>query len=339
MKIFFLTQFYFDLHKPILAELERQGHEVFLVQDVILPRDPYFRQISPVKRFLWKVRWNLCQTLPNYWRKKIETDDAYNEKYDLLLCIDGTSFHPFLLQHLKGNNPQIKASLYLWDTNKYYDFFKYNKCFDKVQTFDLDDAIEEGVNLLPSYWCPSKVQNSKYKLLMVGSDHDDRIDIVTKIYNQLQDTGLSAYIRIIINEPKRTDGLCIFSKRREKNYMRRLSEFETKKKLPFTSVQSVPIEEIVYLIDSSDCILDTDKPIQTGVTQRVIWALARGKKVISTNYNLKRMPFYNDRQIRFIDRDNPIIDVNFINNNDTFVICNEIANLRIDKWIHLLIDI
>lgn len=71
------------------------------------------------------------------------------------------------------------------------------------------------------------------------------------------------------------------------------------------------VEETERIISESSCILDTDRESQTGTTPRVIWALASGKKILSTNKNLIKMPFYNEKQIHIIDRNTPIVDIDF----------------------------
>jgi len=87
---------------------------------------------------------------------------------------------------------------------------------------------------------------------------------------------------------------------------------------------------------NSTCILDTDRPTQTGTTPRVIWALALGKKIVSTNTNLLRLPFYDDKQIKIIDRSNPIIDIDFINEPFEKKNADYLIELRIDNWVKQL---
>ena len=84
----------------------------------------------------------------------------------------------------------------------------------------------------------------------------------------------------------------------------------------------------------SDVILDTDRATQTGTTPRVIWALALGKRVVSTNSHLKEMPFYDEKCISIIDRDYPKLDVGFISGEKNEAVRNTyIESLRIDIWL------
>ena len=340
MKIFFLVPYYFDLHKPILNELNRQGHEVFVEQDIQLPLDPNRKSEWRVVRFLKRVIRRVTKLEIRYWDRKIKSVSQYNDHFDLFLCINGCSFHPFLLDNLKKKNPCIKSVLYLWDTNKYYDYFRYNKYYNRVVTFDLDDAESEPyVELMHSYWIPSECKDVKYCIFSVGSDHDDRIEIYSKIYSQLKGLHYSSFIKLVIQKPQYLPFVIRIMRIGRYNYKKELSVYEKKKELPFVTEKKFSIESIINYIDESVCILDTDMPIQTGVTQRVIWALARGKKVISTNSNLKRLTFYNGDQIKIIDRKNPIIDIDFINSKEIFPVCEEIQNLRIDKWVYNLIHL
>lgn len=340
MKIFFLTQYCVELYKPVYEELKNQGHEVFLVKDISLPFDYNHRRIGFVKRIILKLIRFLWQTEKGYWKQKIqETPESYNKYYDLFFCIDGTSFHPYLLHHLKKYNPQIKASLYLWDSNKFYNYFRYNYLYDRVMTFDMDDAENnEGVELLPSFWFETPKRSEKYSLSIVGSDHDDRLSIVDKVYKQLVDAKLESSLRIVIFPPKELPDIRRFLQYYKKAYQKKCEVFERKKTLPYTTTEPQPMAEVIRIIDESECVLDTDMPIQVGATERVIWALARGKKIVSTNTNLKKMPFYNPEQIRFIDRNNPILDIDFITEKKVFPVSEYLESLRIDKWVHTMID-
>lgn len=59
---------------------------------------------------------------------------------------------------------------------------------------------------------------------------------------------------------------------------------------------------------------------------------SKRKKIISTNRNFLNAPFYNSEQIRIIDRDNPILDIDFIKNDKQFDMHPYFEMLRIDNW-------
>lgn len=101
----------------------------------------------------------------------------------------------------------------------------------------------------------------------------------------------------------------------------------------------IPIEQVNDIIRQSRCILDTDRASQSGTTPRVIWALALGKKVITTNRNIVRMPFFSMDAIQVIDRNHPRLDWNFVDRelDTTLLIRDQLDQLRIDNWIRRLI--
>ena len=338
MKIFFLTSHYYDLYKPSFKELKNRGHQVFLKEDKQLPADFNYRNVNwLVKLFCWFYRFG-DSYLIRYWKRQIRDNRAYGDAYDIFLCINGVSFHPYLLNHLKKNNPNIRSSLYVWDTSRLYDYFRYKNYFDKVFSFDYEDASRyKDVHFLSSYWTESSKKATEYQLSIVGSDHDDRLNIVSQVYKQMKDNDLSAFFKIVLKRPVQPDTW--YRKiLHNHEYKKALCDWKAKKELPYTTEKIFSVDEVIDIIDRSECILDTEMPIQTGASQRVIWALARGKKVISTNKNLELMPFYNNKQIMFIDRKKPTIDIGFIKNSITSENNPELLKLRIDNWVKILIS-
>ena len=323
MKIFFLTPFYYDLHVPILNELKRQGHDVFCVEDKLQRFDYSLNEINPLVKASFKLISYFVNIKRKLWQKQIAEHSEYQAQYDLFLCINGVSFHPLLLDYLRKKNPLIRSVLYLWDTLNYYDYLQYRSCFDKIMTFDWADAMKDSsIDLLPSYWLPTPSLPIKYDLSMIGSDHDGRFNFISNIYKQAEKAGLSSFIKVVIQKPVNSPND---------------PEYNKKLLAPFATSQSFPFDQVLTIIDESRCILDTDRPTQTGATQRVIWALARGKKIISTNINLKNMPYYRKEQIVFIDRENPVLNIDFIKKESTFDIDDNLIQLRIDKWVKTLI--
>lgn len=142
---------------------------------------------------------------------------------------------------------------------------------------------------------------------MIGSNHDNRLKIAKIIASQLRAHGMNYCFKRLDKSLKEND-------------------IVIHKPLSTDSVQKVMMQ--------SDCILDTDRESQSGTTPRLIWALAMGKKVITTNQNIKQMPFYNAELIHIIDRNNPVVDMDFIESQPDFSRCQKlIQTLRIDAWV------
>ena len=191
------------------------------------------------------------------------------------------------------------------------------------------------------FWIPSskkiKGKKFKYKLSLIGTNHDDRLEIVKKVIPQMEDNHLNYFFRIFVPlvTPSIKDKLKYFMAKIFCN-KKFVEDYEIStgiKSYPFVMRHPMTIEEVNEIIEDSETILDTDRESQRGVTPRAIWALAQGKKVISTNqYIGKEIDSDISEHVSLITRENPIIDVDFINKNIT----NDIPNLeylRIDKWV------
>ncbi|WP_418983753.1 hypothetical protein [Alistipes sp.] len=317
--ILFLSPSYMGLNRPIYEELLRQGHTVTAIEDCDLPFDYKHRWRGWHDRLLsaWKCRAKRCYQ--RYWEQQFLHNAALNSHFDLLLCINGVSFHPCLLRHLKRINSSLKSVLYLWDNSSFYDYYHNARWFDRTLTYDLEDSQRYHADLLPFYWMPVICQTNviKYDMSIVGSNHDNRLAICRKVKEQIVNlTGLREpppviYFHIV-------DSL--------------LPEDD------IISHRKMTLEEVQRITALSRCILDTDRETQTGTTPRLVWALAMGKKVVTTNQNIARMPFYNSRQIQIIDRKNPVIDLRFILEDCLYPLDQSLLRLRIDNWVKNLIE-
>lgn len=341
MKIFLLCPYYLNLYIPIVEEFERNGHKVYVCEDVLLPHDTYFKNTHVRLRRLKRIFLRMTFFYERYWRKKMsENKTAFQDKYDIFLCINGISFDPYLLRILKANNPTLRTFLYLWDTNRFYDYFRNRKYFQHVFSFDYEDAKTEGVDYLPNYWIttPDSQLPIKYALSMIGSNHDGRIGIVSNIANQLKEMGMPYYMKVFVGEAREltANEKVDYDIAIKNNNQEMIEMYEAKMGIThqeYTTTEMLSVSEVNRILLQSNCILDTDRSSQTGLTPRLIWALALGKKVITTNMNIKKMPFYNSKQIMLIDRKHPIVDKQFLSERQLFPTHPFLITLRIDNWV------
>ncbi|MFH4210110.1 lipopolysaccharide biosynthesis protein, partial [Acinetobacter baumannii] len=68
------------------------------------------------------------------------------------------------------------------------------------------------------------------------------------------------------------------------------------------------MDEIIKLYAKSNVILDISHPGQSGLTMRTFEAIGAGKKLITTNLNIKEYPFYNSDNIFIISRDKLVLE-------------------------------
>ena len=349
MKILLLAPNYLNLYLPILQQLSERGDTCFVICDENLICDPYFENksfLGMIKNHYHRFQWKRNRKYESYWQYKIESTPELSRQYDILFVINGCLFHPYLLNHLKTINPLIRSYLYVWDSSRYYQYFRFYKSFDKVYTFDLKDSKKFKVEFLPFYWVQMStpiIDEKKYFMSIVGSNHDGRLALVSTIANQLKHIGKCNNYFCLFSERRdlRPEELASYEKwSRDGTHPQELHDFNIilgKEMSEFITYQSIPIEDTIRIMAESEVVLDTDRETQSGTTPRVIWALALGKKIVSTNKNLKMMPFYDSNRISIIDRFNPVLDRDFLLKpiND-LVIPDYVQQLRIDRWVNFI---
>lgn len=338
MRILFLAPKYQDLYKPILEELKKR-HEVYYLEDKELPTDCYLVAGNPLKKTVFSIYNKVAKAYERYWNSLFEETPALNEPFDVFFCIQGLSVCRALTHRLRAINPNIRCSLYIWDTLRYYDYGRNVPLFDKCYSFDYQDAENnKNINFLPFYWVGYEGQSQEimYDLSIIGNDHDGRFEIVNQLLPEIERLGLKHFIKIKpcdeyniippIGRLIRTLFRRAEKKKMQQNYRKCLAS-------PLCLKQNMSVAEVEEVIRQSKCIIDTDRESQTGTTPRVIWALAQGKGVLTTNKNIVKMPFYSESVFSIFDRENPTLDVQFIKNYEPKPVSDYIAGLRIDKWV------
>lgn len=340
MRILLVSETYLDLYVPILQEFKKQGHEVVFIPGDTLPSDTHRVEMNPINRCYKRIYNYIFDVYTNYWKAKFNEIPELNQKFDYYIDIQGVTFCPYLLNRLKSMNPHIKSTLYIWDSSMIYDYFRNAKYFDKVLSFDFDDSKKyDYTEFLPIYWTPVNSDSGiNCDLSIVGTDHDDRLRIVENIAKQAKAVGLKVDFRIYVKKPAFSKNPLIvvwrkFSPKWKKIYNDYYKNIESE----YVISEKISVEEVQQIMLSSRCVIDTDIEKQTGVTPRLLWALAIGKKVITTNKDIVKMPFYNSAQIKIVDRNNPMLDVDFVKEEKHFVPQQSIERLRIDRWINYLL--
>lgn len=336
-----------DLYKPIKKTLEEQGHHVVFIEDETPTFYPYFR-----KTFIKKVVYQLVHVFHNidkkyicFWDSIFKKRNILNQQFDLLLCINGTSLHPYFFSYISKSSPNIKKVLYLWDTNKHYRFDVFLHFFDRVYTFDRDDAERMNAFYLPFYYDPSFTNNKpiKYDAFCIGTLHDNRLGILDKIAHQMDEMNLKYFFRVVYRPIERSVKnlvlyyiRCVF----DSKYIRTENEYKLglkHNKLLTTDVFS--LHEYNDILDQSRVIIDTDRPSQIGLTPRIIWAMAAGKIIITTNENVLSDPYCRKSGIWLIDRNNPVITKEMFLLDEEGVCCSPLFDkLSINNWVNYIIS-
>jgi len=292
--LFFSVQT-FNFEKEIKNKLEEFGAKV-----------EYFDE-RPSNSSLVK---GIIRIKPSFYQKRI--DNYYkgilfktkDEIYHYLLVNKGEVVPEFFLKEFKEYHPECQCIFYTWDSfiNCSHPI-KILKYFDKKITFDPDDALKFGLNFRPLFYLDAYKNLNiktdvkfKYDLLFIGTAHSDRYLVSNKIRNWCALNNLELYCYYFIHGRL----VYFYKKIFDKSF-----QIFNYKKLAFKSLKT---EELIELYKFSNVILDIHHPGQKGLTMRTFEAIGARKKIITTNSEVKKYPFYNSNNIYVIDRNNISLD-------------------------------
>ncbi|HSD07332.1 hypothetical protein [Flavobacterium sp.] len=297
-RILFFSVQTFNLEKEIQKKLEELGAEVHYF-DERPSNNNFVKGIIRIKRSFYQHRIDI------YYRQILA--ETKNQNYDYLFVNRGEVVPEFFLVAFRKDHPKCEFIFYTWDSFTNHDhpttIIKY---FDKKFTFDPDDAVKFGLSFRPLFFLDSykKIQNTsvrkfKYDLLFLGTAHSDRYQISNLIVNWCNQNRLSSYCYYFIH------GRLVYFYKKIFDKSFQLFDY---KKLSFESLTTV---QILGLYKESKVILDINHPGQKGLTMRTFEAIGSGKKMITTNTEIKKYLFYNPNNVYIIDRNNVVLDKNF----------------------------
>lgn len=340
MEILLLAPTYLDLYLPIKTELEKQGNNVLFIEDVTPKFYPYYRK-GLLKNLVYKTLHclrNLDRLYKEFWDSKIDDHSLLFHRFDCFICINGTSLHPYFFEILTENNPGIIKKLYLWDTNKYYDFERFIPFFDECYTFDLDDSQKMHIGYLPFYYIDNKDDTEEiYDAFCIGTLHDNRLAILKDIATQLDEMSCSYFFKVVYSPVSLNykNKILYYISSLFDNKTNRL-EMKYKMGLLGDSLLTTRVFSLLEynkIMKQSRVVIDTDRETQKGLTPRLVWAIALGKSIVTTNQNLLKDPYCPKNGVWIIDRDNPVIVKDMMKPNNLDV-DNKVKELEISKWVN-----
>lgn len=112
------------------------------------------------------------------------------------------------------------------------------------------------------------------------------------------------------------------------------------RKIPASEFQFIPMKknELLELYKKSRIIVDVQHPKQTGLTLRTMEALGAKRKLITTNSDVEFYDFYNPTNILIVDRNNPVINTEFLNSEYSELPDEIYEKYSINSWIEKLLS-
>ncbi|MEO8253415.1 MAG: hypothetical protein ABI554_03430 [Flavobacterium sp.] len=313
----------FNYEKAIAEELQNNGALVDYYDE--RPSNSIFSKgIIRLKKSLLNKKIN------EYYERILR--DIQDKEYDFLFVIKGEVVPVFFLEKFKLLNPNCYCIFYTWDSFKNYQNPKVIlPFFDKSFTFDSDDAKEYNLFFRPLFYLNAyeevrkeKHVPTKYDLLFLGTAHSDRYIISNTLSNWCLDNNLTSFAYYYMQGKL----VFLFKKLFDKSFQ----GFDKTK----ISFKSLTLVDIVELYKKSNVILDIHHPEQKGLTMRTFETLGAGKKIISTNNEIKKYSFYNEKNIFLIDRNKPKINKDFFETKYEELSSEYLEAMAIKGWLTTL---
>lgn len=294
-KILFIAPNFFGYEREIKNRLESLGAQVDFYDD--RPSN------SAWSKFAIRM---IPQTQQGNIRKYFSILlEKYSNDYDFVFIIKMECMPIDILLELRKRNPEAKFIYYSYDSVKNNNNFKRAiGLFDSAFTFDDDDArAMKGIKLRPLFFLNEYrnlfTDNILYDISFIGTAHSDRYLLLKKIKSILPRENFRSFFFLYV--PSKY----IF-------WLKKIfvPVFWKSKKADF-SFLPMSKKEVLSAISQSRSILDFQHPGQTGLTMRTIEILGARKKLITTNKNVKKYDFYRQENIKVIDRENPVIEIDF----------------------------
>lgn len=326
-KILFLAPSFFGYEADIAKELRAMGAEVL-----------YFNE-RPDNSFLTKtfVRLNLKKLIQRNIDRHYGRilDHEFIKDIDYLFIVSPEAIAPKHLSRIRALNPCLKIITYYWDSikNKKNTNFLIDQS-DRIYSFDKGDCSDfEPVRFLPLFYTADyqAVQTQAddtsffYEIFFVGTAHSDRYKLVSKVTSAMG----SKRAFLFFYSPSKV--LFLLKKLFDKNT----------RLMPVSNISFSPLSktEILNTLAKSSCIIDIHHPKQTGLTMRTIEMLGAGKKLVTTNNDVRNYDFYKPENIFVIDRNNPAVEPAFLRTPYAVVAPDIYKKYSLNSWLKTIFEI
>jgi hypothetical protein len=335
-----ITPVFYGLERVIKTELEKSDYEVVWIENKVLKFD--YHGTNSKFKLLRKIYFLLTFPRDRYIKNQLSIID--NKYFDVLFAINGHVICTYLIKNLKRKNPDLFTILYLWDSFKMYDWSEELNLFQRVITFDKEDSEGYRLEYKPIFFVTSDVIEKReevYDLLFIGKFSSDRFYVIKNMISELNRSGIQYLFRlfpaykIFIHNRFVYKLLKLFYSNTvwSKNFILNFEAVERHLDNEFVVEKSLSFEEFSNLSLTANAILDLPFKNQSGYSHRLIDALGKGKKVITTNRRIVDENFYNPEQIHLIDLINPVLNLKWIKERKLFSPGADLLSLELDEWL------
>ncbi len=291
-KVLYIFQNFFEYDKLIMNSIEKYlNYEVFYL-NVDLYTYNYKNICQRIySNLVIKPKYKISLKEKKYIENMVRVVESQGP-FDIVFCVKPSICPHGFMEYLKAK--KIPMISHIWDSFSFdLKQINYLKYFDKVSTFDEEDAKKYNLNFNPNFFIEEYVKENKnieYDVSTVMS-YGERFQLLEDFAKYLSKIGIK-YLFIVVTD---------------KNIK---SDYVTIQK------EKVSLKESYEYISKSNAVLEighTDKNrlYQGGLSFRVFEALGNKKKLITTYNPIKEYDFYNENNTAIISKENYTMDKKF----------------------------
>jgi hypothetical protein len=313
-KILFIGPVFYDYHLRISNVLKTYGAEVHFIPE---------REYGHLYRGLGYISKNIAYAYSNIYLSKNIQSVADGASFDFVFVIHGETITGKMLAGMKKQFPNAGFINYHWDSLKFNSRAALLlERYDAAYSFDRED-----VNTFPFVHYKPLFHNNespivpvpqKYDMLFIGVEYSDRYSLIRKLGKEASRLGLACRAMLITSK---------FSFYRKKLLHPKI--YKDARASDFI-YEKIPYATFLQLTNESSAIIDINFEGQAGLTMRTIEVLAMGKKLITTNFQIMKEPFYSADNVLVIDRHQPVVDPQFFKREAKPV---DMSALLLKNWV------
>lgn len=256
--------------------------------------------------------------------------NSLSNDYDYVLIINPESLNRHILEKFRASLTRAKFIIYMWDSIKNKKSqLQFVGVVDKFITFDPEDIkFDSRITHIPLFYIPqysilsNDLSNFVYDISFIGTLHCDRYRVVKEIERQLPAGTRTLFYFYYPSK-------IIF-------WIRKLFDKDFQSiRVSDVSFHPLSSDQVLRLIGKSRALIDIEHKFQNGLTIRTIEAFGAMRKLVTSNYNIKKYDLYSIKNHYIFDRNN--IDLQNIKQfiNEEFELkCKDVYNsYSLDNWL------
>lgn len=270
--VLFIGIDYYDYTKEIIKNIEKEGYQVTYYP---------LRLMDTLSRIQHTLTPRLFQKKQDRYHQEIFQKEK-NNLYDVIFFIQVHDMSVANLIKLKDMHPEARLILYNWDSIKTHDYRKYISYFQKVITFDYEDAANYNLVYLPLFGIEkyTKTLTAKNNIVyFVGNVcHPHRFKTLMSFIKYCKKNGIEFRYHICCSPVTICRLLCAGIIPRNFSFHRASNS------------------KMGYLLEAF-IVFDCRNHEQNGYTMRIIENLCSGRKIITDNSHIAEEPFYSKDRV------------------------------------------